>query len=128
MIIENTGFIRFIKIRVSLFLFSTEYAIIHVENSHSSRTRRAPSSSNDKETEILFDAFGEAYRIRLRPNKVLLQGRGLFAKYIDKNGVVTKRKHVQGGCHFVGNVVSHEHGNKTLSALSLCDGIVSIHK
>lgn len=97
-----------------------------MDDASTARTRRAASSLSGTHTDISFNAFDEAYMIRVKPNNALIPQRGLFAEYIDANGDVTRRIEVEGGCHFVGNVISHEVENNTLSALNLCNGIVSL--
>ncbi|KAJ8038432.1 A disintegrin and metalloproteinase with thrombospondin motifs 6 [Holothuria leucospilota] len=108
-----------------LFCFS-EYAIIHIENSLASRTRRE-AAFNDKPTEVSFKAFGEEYRLHLKENRALIP-KGVRAEYVNRNGEVIKEREVSRGCHYVGSVVSHEVNGNTLSAISLCNetsGLIS---
>nr|XP_054758834.1 A disintegrin and metalloproteinase with thrombospondin motifs 16-like [Lytechinus pictus] len=73
--------------------------------------------------EVKFNAFGDAFHLKLEKN-VWLQRRGLTVDRMGEDGVIERERLVNGDCHYYGKLLSHS--AESSASISTCKGLTGV--
>ncbi|XP_041485467.1 A disintegrin and metalloproteinase with thrombospondin motifs 6-like [Lytechinus variegatus] len=82
------------------------------------------SPAHPKVHEVKFNAFGDAFHLKLEKN-AWLQRRGLTVDRMGEDGVIERERLVNGDCHYHGKLLSHS-SEESSASISTCKGLTGV--